>query len=120
MNDMQYAKRRLRGWVDSFLKQRGCTAPSGLPLYSYSTTDNELQVLSVLLSVCQEERESIISGTYWAAGYCLFVAERYRRQSDANWSWQVFDSELEISLQPIEHKDLVKRGLDFWGRPIRY
>ncbi|PSL13082.1 hypothetical protein CLV44_11479 [Marinobacterium halophilum] len=120
MNDMQYAKSRLRGWVDSFLKQRGCTAPSGLPLYSYATTDNELQMLSVLLSVCPEERESIISGTYWAAGYCLFVAERYRRQYDANWSWQAFDSELELSLQPIEHKGLVKRGLDFWGRPIRY
>lgn len=120
MNDIQYTKSRLRGWVDSFLKQRRLTAPSGLPLYSYATTDSELQMLSVLLSVCPEERESVIFGTYWAAGYCLFVSERYRRQYDANWSWQAFDAELELSLQPIEHKDLVKRGLDFWGRPIRY
>jgi hypothetical protein len=120
MNDMQYSKSRLRGWIDSFLKKRGYTEPSGLPLYSYSTTDNELQMLSTLLSVCPEERHSPIFGTYWAAGYCLFVSEMYRRQYDANWSWKAFDSELELSLQPIEHKDLVKRGLDFWGRPIRY
>lgn len=120
MHDIQYTKSRLRGWVDSFLKQRGLASPSGLPLYSYATTDNELQMLSVLLSVCSEERDSVISGTYWAAGYCLFVAERYRRQYDANWSWQAFDSELELSLQPVEHKGLVERGLGFWGRHIRY
>lgn len=120
MNDHRYAKSRLRGWIYSFLKQRGLTSPSGLPLYSYATTDNEIQMLSALLSVCPDERENIVSGTYWAAGYCLFVAERYRRQYDANWSWQAFDSELEIGLHPIEHKSLVKQGLDFWKRPIRY
>jgi hypothetical protein len=120
MNDMRYSKGQLRGWIDSFLNKRGRTAPTGLPLYSYATTDNELQVLIAALAVSPEERLSPIYGIYWAAGYCLFVSEKYRRHYDASWSWQAFDSELEISLQPTEHRDLVKRGMDFWDRPIRY
>lgn len=120
MNDMRYSKGQLRGWIDSFLNKRGRTAPTGLPLYSYATTDNELQVLISALAVSPEERLSPIYGIYWAAGYCLFVSEKYRRHYDASWSWQAFDSELEVSLQPTEHRDLVKRGMDFWDRPIRY
>lgn len=120
MSDMLYTKSQSRAWIEAFLKRHGHTAPSGLPLYSYCTTDNELQLLSAVLAVNAVERHSLISGVYWSAGYCLFVSEKYRREYDASWSWQAFDAELDISLQPNEHKDLVKRGLDFWKRPIRY
>jgi hypothetical protein len=47
------------------------------------------------------------------------VSEKYRREYDANWSWQAFDTELGIRLNPDEHKELVRKGLAYWKRPVR-
>ncbi|MGO1534298.1 MULTISPECIES: STY4851/ECs_5259 family protein [unclassified Halomonas] len=120
MGAVYESHKQLKGWVSSYLNRKGLTGPNGLPLYSYSTTDNELQFLSAALAVNAEERHGLISRIYWAAGYCLFVSEKYRREYEASWSWQAFDAELGIKLQPSEHTELVKLGLGFWDRPIRY
>lgn len=119
MNDMQHPGSQLKGWINSFLKRRGRTTPSGQPLYTYATKDTELELLGAALAVNPEERHNPVSGVYWAAGYCLFVSEKYRREYDANWSWQAFDTELGIRLNPDEHKELVRKGLAYWKRPVR-
>lgn len=120
MGPVYELRKQLKGWISSYLSRKGLAVPNGLPLYSYATTDSELQFLGALLAVNDEERHSPISRVYWAAGYCLFVSEKYRREYEASWSWQAFDAELDIKLQPSEHTELVKLGLGFWDRPIRY
>ncbi|MGO1773055.1 MAG: hypothetical protein ACTHZS_10370, partial [Halomonas sp.] len=87
MGAVYESHKQLKGWVSSYLNRKGLTGPNGLPLYSYSTTDNELQFLSAALAVNAEERHGLISRIYWAAGYCLFVSEKYRREYEASWSW---------------------------------
>lgn len=110
----------LKGWIFSYLNKRGLSAPNGSPLYSYATTDNELHFLSAALAANAEERHDSISRIYWAAGFCIFVSEKYRREYESHWSWQAFDAELEIQGQPNDRSELVRRGLKFWERPLRY
>ena len=110
----------IKGWVYSYLNKRGLSGPNGSPLYSYATTDNELQFLSAALAANADERYGPVSGIYWAAGFCIFVSEKYRREYDAHWSWQAFDAELEIQGQPNDRAEWVRLGLKFWQRPLRY
>ncbi|MCD1650240.1 STY4851/ECs_5259 family protein [Vreelandella aquamarina] len=110
----------LKGWIFSYLNKRGLSAPTGSPLYSYATTDNEYQFLSAALAANAEERHDPIFRIYWAAGFCIFVSEKYRREYESHWSWQAFDAELEIQGQPNDRAELVRLGLKFWERPLRY
>ncbi|NYS60705.1 STY4851/ECs_5259 family protein [Vreelandella salicampi] len=110
----------LRHWVYGYLSRRGLTTPSGWPLYSYATKQSELNFLAALLPTNAKERHNPVYKIYWAAGYCLFIADKYRRDYQASWSWQAFDNELGVHLQPNEHIELVKLGLGYWNRPIRY
>lgn len=114
------AKSQLKFWIYAYLGKRGLTTPNGQPLYLYATTDNEIGFLGAMLAMSAEERHSPIYRVHWAAGYCLFVSEKYRREYEASWSWQAFDKELGIHIQPNEHRELVEFGLGFWVRPIRY
>lgn len=107
-------------WIRTYLARRGQTSPNGQPLYHYATRESERAFLAALLSMNVEERLSPTYGIYWAAGFCLFVADTYRREYTAHWSWQAFEKELEIELQPNDRAELVKFGLSFWERPLRY
>lgn len=120
MNDMVYNKSQSKAWLDAFLKRRGRSAPSKLPLFSYSTTENEFQLLVAVLSASVEEWSSPTFRKYWSAAYCLYVSEQFRRDYDANWSWKAFDDALGVVLDPAEHKELVIRGMEYWSRPVRY
>lgn len=109
-----------RAWVNEFLLVRGLVSSKGIPLFRYCTTDEELEALGAVLVDYQRERFNPAFETYWYAGICLYVAEHFRRAYDANWSWKTFEKSLGLSLSASEHKELVVKGLDFWGRPIRY
>lgn len=110
----------LRDWIGSYLNNRGLSGPSGWPLYSYASKESELSFLAALLSTNTSSLHSPVYKVYWAAGYCLFIADKYRRDYQASWSWQAFDNELGVHLQPNEHIELVKLGLSYWRRPVRY
>jgi len=109
-----------RAWVNEFLLVRGLVSSKGIPLFRYCTTDEELEALGTVLVGYQRERFNPAFKNYWYAGICLYVAEHFRRDYDANWSWKTFEKSLGLSLSASEHKELVVKGLDFWGRPIRY
>ena len=47
MGAVYESHKQLKGWVSSYLNRKGLTGPNGLPLYSYSTTDNELKFLAL-------------------------------------------------------------------------
>lgn len=107
-------------WIESFLEKRGKSVPSGQPLYRYEVSEAELVFLSALLAGSKNEVDHPVHMIYWSAGYCLFVSEKYRRNYDANWSWQAFNNELGIELSPARRSEIVKLGLGYWRRPVRY
>ncbi len=114
------AGKSIKEWIKNYLAKRGKTKPNGQPLYRYASRESERSFLSALLAMNTEERLNPIHGIYWAAGFCLFVADTYRRNYDAHWSWQAFESELEVELNPTDRAELVRFGLSFWERPLRY
>lgn len=109
-----------KDWICSYLAKRGFSSPVGWPLFSYATKESERLFLAALLANNAVERHSPAYSLYWAAGYCLFVADTYRRKYEAHWSWQAFEEELGVALEPNERADLIKFGLGFWERPLRY
>lgn len=114
------ARSTTKDWIRAYLARRGFSNPVGQPLFSYATKESERLFLAALLANNAEERYSPSYGIYWAAGYCLFVADTYRRKYQAQWSWQAFEEELGVAFEPSERRELVKFGLSFWERPIRY
>ena len=112
-----------KAWLAEFLLVRGIIpAPDGRRLFRYQVTDEEFGSLSELLRKAVRERTSPIHGNSWAAAYCLFVAEMYRREYDGGtggWSWQGFDHAVGIALTPQDHSQLTRQGLAFWERPVR-
>lgn len=112
-----------KAWLAEFLLVREMfSGPIGSPLHTYKVTREEYESLSLMLRRAKLERESPAYSKYWAAGFCLFVAEKYRREYDAGeggWSWQGFERPLEIELTPQNHRDLVISGLQYWRRPVR-
>lgn len=112
-----------RAWVKEFLFVRGMiTGSDGSPLYQYHVTDAEYSELPAVLRHSIPDIESAVYSSYWSAIFCLFVAEKYRREYDGanlGWSWNGFEKPLSVRLPSSRHSDVVKKGLEFWKRPIR-
>lgn len=92
----------------------------GRPLYSYQVTQSEYLELNIIL-----QKKPIMSGnsihiTDWAACFCLYVAENFRREYEGSWSWDPIWKNLGYELSIQEYQDLVERGLKKWNRPMRY
>ena len=114
----------LRAWLAEFLLIRGFfTGPTGRPLYSYQVSSDEFAKLRELLRVNRSLALHPVQSEYWARGFCLFVAECYRREYDASvggWSWRGFEQTLECSFSMPQRIELVTTGLErYWKRPIR-
>ena len=118
-----YYKNPLRDWLSLFLLVRQSSRyPDGRPLYSYQVTSNEYVELRDLL---KEHRAFALQGRYadaWAACFCLFVAECFRREYDASesgWAWSTFERRLDCTFTQQQHAELVTAGLArYWKRPI--
>lgn len=112
-----------KAWIKEFLFVRGMiSGPDGSPLYQYHVTDEELSELPSILKRSIADVESPSFSQYWAAAFCLYVAERYRREYDGtnlSWSWQGFEKPLSVELPSRLHSEVVHKGLGFWKRPLR-
>lgn len=112
----------LRAWRAEFLLSRGHAAATGKPLYSYQVKAGELAELSNLLRADRKFVAHPLYGESWAAGFCMFVAESYRREydgGDEGWAWTRFEKQLDCSFTQQRRTDLVEAGLRFWKRPVR-
>lgn len=115
----------LKPWLAEFLSIRGQLngPPDGKPLYSYQVSKEEFDSLKTLLKEHSGLSEHPDYMGSWAAGYCLFVAEQFRRYYDAGpggWSWRLFDLELDCEFTPQQKSNIVEKGLvNFWKRDIR-
>lgn len=114
----------VRVWLLEFLFVRGIFdgRPTGAPLYRYHLLPSEYQDLETILRRHRSHAGHATFGLSWAAGFCLFVAESFRREYDAGdggWAWAPFENRLGCNFQAHEHGRLVRQGLEFWKRPLR-
>ncbi|WP_179959402.1 STY4851/ECs_5259 family protein [Marinobacter changyiensis] len=118
------SRSKSKAWIKEFLFVRGMiTGPDASPLYSYHVTDEEYAELPSVLRQAIADIESPSHSSYWSAAFCLFVAEKYRREYDGSslgWSWKGFEKPLSVELTSSRHSEVVKKGLEFWKRPIRF
>lgn len=114
----------MKAWLSEFLFIRECFAgPTGKPLYSYHVTFEEFQSLKNKLIANIRFATDPIKGKHWAELYCLFVAERFRRDygaEEGSWSWEWADKPLGCDFKQGLRSELISYGLEsFWKRPIR-
>ncbi|WP_216359982.1 STY4851/ECs_5259 family protein [Pandoraea apista] len=124
MSQVPRAVSPIRAWLTEFLFIRDIfREPPSLPLYRYQVSPGEYRELEQIL---REHRMQAVHPTYglsWAAAFCLFVAESFRREYDAKdggWAWARFENRLNCKFTPHQHGELVRQGLSqYWKRPIR-
>ena len=92
----------------------------GRPLYSYQVTQSEYQQLKMILQKKPNMSGNSIYLTDWAACFCLYVAENFRREYEANWSWDPIWKNLGYELPVQDYQRFVELGLKKWNRPMRY
>lgn len=106
------------GWLGTFLAERNLRTPSGVPLYEYHVTDEELGELQRHLADanrCQDPGDS----RSFAAAWFLYAAEWWKRSySGGAWGWSgVFGS------IPLDEPDIatrqtwVLRAKTYWKIP---
>lgn len=112
-----------KAWIKEFLFVRGMiSGPDATPLYRYHVTDDEYSELPSVLKQSLPDIKSPAYSPYWSAAFCLFVAEKYRREYDGfglGWSWSGFEEPLSVALSSLQHREIVNKGLEFWKRPVR-
>ncbi len=124
MNQVLRPSNQTQAWLSEFLLSRAVIGrPKGEPLYSYQVTFKEYEALRKLLIDNKQDYSSSVKGASWAACFCLFVAETYRREYDASeggWSWKPSEKKISCDFNPSQRKLLVEKGLvKYWKRPIR-
>lgn len=118
-------KNPFKAWLSEFLLVRGIfNGPTSQPLYSYQVTGDEYEQLRELLSTTSDKAFDSVHGIKWAALFCLFTAEWFRREYDASeggWSWNGVENRLNANFNPQQRAKLVTLGLEnYWYRSIRY
>ena len=121
---MDARRSKTKAWINEFLFVRGMIGgPDASPLYQYHVTDEEYSELTTILRQSLPDVDSPSYFRYWSAVFCLFVAEKYRREYDGSnlgWSWSGFEKPISAQLSSQLRRDVVRKGLDFWKRPIRH
>ena len=108
-----------QAWINSFLRARGLQKPTGSPLYSYHVSEEEFASLTSALRNTPQQLYSPVYGPAWAAAFCIYVAEQYRRDYQKDWKWQSFEANLNLELSAAEHGEVVTKGLNFWNRDVQ-
>ena len=116
----------LKSWLAEFLLIRELyNGPSGKPLYNYQVTAQEYDELRTLLTTYSQQAFHFHYEHGWAAGFCLYISECYRREYDDResgwaWAWPPFEKRLGCNFTPQQRAVLVTTGLEgYWKRPIR-
>ena len=108
-----------KSWLIEFLFCREIfKGPDGRPLYKYQVTEPEYQILNNMLCSSFGFRLDT-ANLHFAACFCLFVSEQYRRDYNGIWSWAGAEEALGVSLNQLQHAQLTDAGLKYWKRPIR-
>lgn len=106
-------------WLRKFLESRQLhSGPDGRALYLYRVESSEYDSLRSILANTKAEVEHPVYAVFWAAAFCLYIAETYRRDYP-DWSWSAFEQPLGIGLSNYQRKEAVTKGMSYWGRELR-
>lgn len=122
MHTINRPKCFLKAWLSEFLLIRANFGATGKPLYSYLVDYEEFQALKRVLNANMRNAFHSVKARHWAAMYCLYISERFRRdygQNSGEWSWEWADKKLGCDFSHQQHARLVELGLKYWKRPIR-
>jgi hypothetical protein len=114
----------LKSWLAEFLLIRDLyKGPNSRPLYSYQVTAQEYEDLRKVLTAHRQVAFDYPHEDSWAACFCLYVSECFRREYDggeSGWAWATFEKRLSCTFNQQQHAQLVTTGLEgYWKRPIR-
>lgn len=120
---MNSATNPIKTWLSGFLFVREhYSGPTGQPLYQYQVQAAEYAELRDLLRQHRDLRDHFLHGPSWDSTFCLYVAERFRREYDGSeegWSWFPIERALDCSFTLQGRAAVVERGLNYWKRPVR-
>lgn len=107
----------LNDLVRDILSHSGLSRPDGRMLHSYGLSDAEIAAIEVALrcATLHQSRQVAMAGLY-----VLWAAERIRRHYDGGGlSWAFVNAPVPGIFQGATREGIVRRGLDFWQRPLR-
>lgn len=92
----------------------------GRHLYQYQLSRKEYRTLWDSLKTYPYYITGSYYRRYWAAGFCLFVSEWYRRDYNSIWSWKECERLLDLDFQKKDREWVVCVGIeDYWKRKIQ-
>jgi len=105
-------------WLGTFLAGRSLQAPSGVPLYEYHVTDEELNELRQYLAEANRYQDPGDSRSF-AAAWFLYAAEWWKRSySGGAWGWSgVFGSVPIDEPDTVTRQTWVLRAKTYWKIP---
>ncbi|WGE64650.1 STY4851/ECs_5259 family protein [Actinobacillus equuli] len=103
-------------WLNRFLSSRGHHLPTGKPLFTYRMTENEFFQLQTLLSKTRSLKYYQDLG--WAAAFCLYCSEWYRREYHNGWTWNGIEQSLNFEVDSNFRSQLIQLGFHYWKREI--
>jgi hypothetical protein len=119
----------IKAWLSNFLLERyefrGSVGPNGRPLYQYQVTASEYAALQELLRTHRKNFGHPTYGRSWASAFCLYVAERFRREYDGDsskwsWEWGPLGEAVGVDFSVQNRRSrVVEEGLAYWKRPVR-
>jgi hypothetical protein len=113
----------IKAWLSEFLFLREhFSGSTGQPLFQYQVTSDEYATLRGVLVAHHDLQNHFLFGKSWASAFCLYVAERFRREYDGReegWSWIPLERVLDCTFSLQRRATLVEDGLAFWKRPVR-
>lgn len=112
-----------KAWLSEFMLLRShFQGATGRPLYSYLVEYEEFKKLKLLLNTNIKDATHATRSKHWAVLYCLFIAERFRREygeKSGEWSWDWAEKPLNCQFTQQQRAEFVESGLGYWKRPIR-
>jgi hypothetical protein len=108
---------RLSEWYKTFLTKRHLEFPDGRSLYEYRVSDNEFNILKVVLINCPINHDSY---QLWDVCFVLYASEWWRRNySEGAWSWEPILKSVDKRIdKPALRSSLVESGFKKWNRKI--
>lgn len=103
--------------LNEILTNHATTVPTGTPLYRYKLTADQRAGLRATLSQHCERSMSLTGST--AALFCLYAADRLRNHAGSGvWTWASVTDAIGWRGPDSELRDAVRRGLQWWRRPL--
>lgn len=102
------------GWIQEFLKNKGLQRPDGRALYAYRCTEEEFNLLAVVLRQKNPHSEPTVTEM---RAFVLYASEWWQKKYDGHhWSWEPLLA--SIDWKDVHYTDLyspIREAWRWWG-----